>query len=602
MKFIYIIPVLIMVLLSSCMDDFLNFKDPDQITEEVYFNKPEHFREAANYLYTRLPSYRMGSLGENLLDYSTDLSSADVTQSEYGFGNITTPIDDGAWGGGYTNIRTANKLIEFGLNYSGDQADIAREIAEAKFFRAFFHFKLLQRFGGVPIVTRSLQTDSEELWAKRNSRYEVTQQILMDLDEAIEDLPLEAAIASEHKGQLSKGAAQAFKARVLLHEATWMKYVGTSTDGDGTNEGAGSAGYDANNINVYLSEAAAMCEAVMADGTYQLWNYNSGLENMSHYFMFNIEASYSNPLGLDKTSMNEFILYRKHDIDLFHSTNPAQTGRAAPNRKMIDMILCSDGLPIEKSSVFGGYDNAGDEYQNRDYRMRAYFGSLDQYGDYNDLTSGVPTNATVLLPGYGSADSGSGYKCQKFERWGKNSGDFDIPDNGGCDFPIIRLAEVYLTYAEALYELNGTLTDQQLALSINKTRERAGLPALTTGFIGTHSLDLLEEIRRERGVEFYAESNRFFDLRRWGIAVEALAEPTCGMVVEGTAFEFDTDRYQADDYIHEPLSVSLPNGDIREAVQLVSAAERKFALKHYLYPLPSSQIVLNNNLLQNPGY
>ncbi|MGQ1784583.1 MULTISPECIES: RagB/SusD family nutrient uptake outer membrane protein [unclassified Saccharicrinis] len=602
MKIIYISSIFVMLLLSSCMDYFLELEDPDQLTEEVYFTEPEHFREAANYLYTRLPSFRMGSLGENLLDYASDLSTAAISETDYGFGNISIPIDDSNWGGSYTNLRTANKLIEFAEEYGGDKAEIAQEVAEAKFFRAWFHYKLMQYFGGVPIVLRSLETDSEELWAKRNSRYEVTEQIIKDLNEAIPDLPLEGAIAADNKGLVSQGAAKAFKARVLLHEATWMKYVGTTTDGDGTSTGAGSAGYDAANIDVYLAEAAEMCEDVMNEGSYELWDYSSELSGMSHYFMVNIEASNSNPLGLDKTSNKEFILYRKHDLDLFHSTNPAQSGRAAPNRKMIDMILCSDGLPIEKSSVFQGYDNIGDEYLNRDYRMRAYFGSFRSYGDYNDLTSGVPTNETVLLPGYSNADAGSGYKCQKWERWGKDDSSFDIPDNGGVDFPIIRLAEVYLTYAEALYELNGTLTDAQLNASINKTRSRAGLPALTNSFITTNGLDLLEEIRRERAVEFYAEANRFIDLRRWNIAVDALGEATCGMVVGGTAIENNTAVYDPADYSNDPLAITLPNGETRDAVQLVREDQRNFALKHYLYPVPSGQILLNNNLLQNPGY
>lgn len=89
---------------------------------------------------------------------------------------------------------------------------------------------LIEVFGGVPVVTKVLDVTSPELYGKRNSRYEVVNLILSDLDEAIAGLPLEQNITSADKGKISKQAAQAFKARVLLYEATWRKYNGTSTD------------------------------------------------------------------------------------------------------------------------------------------------------------------------------------------------------------------------------------------------------------------------------------------------------------------------------------------------------------------------------------
>lgn len=602
LKHLNIVSIALLTLLASCTDYFLNLEDPAKLTDESYFYKPEHFREAADYLHSRLDSYRMGDLGMELYDYGSDLNTVPMGQAAYAYGNITIETSDGKWSGAYSNLRTVNNLLERAAGYGGNMADIAAEVAEAKFFRAWFHFWLMERFGGVPIVTHVLETDSEELYGARKSRYLVTEQILKDLDEAIPDLPIEANIASDRKGTLSQGAAKAFKAKVLLHEATWMKYVGTDTDGDGTTNGAGSEGHDAANIDIYLKEAAKMAEEVMADPSYELWDYNSQLQNLSSYFLFNLEGAHSNPLGLDKSSIKEFILLRKHDADLWHSGSVGQMGRNAPSRKMMDMILCSDGLPIEKSAVFQGYANAGDEYKNRDYRMRAYFGTLQYYGDYNDLSSGAPTNDNVMLPGFNDADNGSGYKCQKYMRWGEGDPSFNLPDNRGMDRPLIRLAEVYLIYAEALYELNGSLTDAELEASINKTRHRAGLPGLTNSFITSNSLDLQEEIRRERAIELYAERNRFFDLRRWGIVEQELSGPIAGMIVEGTPFENNATLYAKDEYPNGEIAVTTPNGQTLRAVQLETAASRNFQKKHYLFPIPSGQILLNQQLLQNPDY
>lgn len=104
-------------------------------------------------------------------------------------------------------------------------------------------------YGGVPIVTSVLDVNSPELYGKRNSRYEVVDLILSDLKDAIAGLPLEQNIPATDKGKLSKQAAQAFKARVLLYEATWRKYNGTSTDFEG------SAGPASDQVNAFWKSA-----------------------------------------------------------------------------------------------------------------------------------------------------------------------------------------------------------------------------------------------------------------------------------------------------------------------------------------------------------
>lgn len=585
-RLIHIILPGILLLFTACEEHFLDLDPKDKITEAAYFSRPEHFKAASNDFYNKMISWRPigGSDIYQFMDFGSDLISL---PQDYGRGVLVPVSTDKYWTNSYNYIRANNILLEKAEEYAGNPDEISQYVAAAKFFRAWHHFFLLQRYGGVPIATEVLDLDSPELSGKRNSRYEVVQQVLTDLTEAIPDLPQELNISASDKGHLSQEAAKAFKAQVLLFEATWEKYVGTSTDGDGTTEGAGSAGNDPANIEKYLQEAVKLAREVMESGAYELWNYNDQLDNLSSYYLFNLEDDGSNPAGLTKASNKEFILYNKYDFNLLKGNiNLSHTvgTRLAPSRKFMDMFLCTDGLPVGKSADFQGYQKTSDEYKNRDYRLVAYFG--------------MPADGSVTLMGPGGA-SGSGYTARKFAAY--NYGVYREEKQESADYPQIRLAEVYLIYAEALYELKGAISDEQLNESINKIRDRAGLPALTNAFVNANGLNMLEEIRRERTIELFAENSRFNDLKRWGIAEEALNAPIAGSVIEGTDYENNPGLYSPNAYPYGEIEIETGVGK-RNALLLDPAANRNFQRKHYLFPIPLEERNLNKNLLQNPGY
>lgn len=578
----------LLLLGSACQDEFLDLKPLDAVTEAAYFTKPEHFKAASNDFYNKMISWRKidGSDIYQFMDFGTDLTGM---AQPYGRGVVNPANNDIYWNNTYKYLRDNNILLKKASEYKGDPAGIAEYVAAAKFFRAWHHFFLLQRFGGVPVVTSVLDLDSPELYGKRNSRYEVITQVLTDLDDAIAGLPPEQNIAASDKGHVSKWAAEAFKARVLLFEATWEKYVGTSTDGDGTTEGAGSAKpADYPTVSDMLTEAVALAKDVMDKGGYQLWNYNNVLDNRSSYFLFNLEDDASNPAGLDKSTNNEFILYNKYDYSLLQGgINLSHTvaTRLSPSRKFMDMFLCVDGLPITKSLQFQGYQKTSDEYKNRDYRLTAYFN--------------MPADGSVKLAGPG-AESGASYKNRKFAAY--NYGTYRAANTESPDFSQIRLPEVYLIYAEALFELNGTITDGELEASINKLRARAGLPALTNAFVAANGLDMRTEILRERAIELFGENNhRFNDLKRWGVAETELNADVMGDVIEGTDYDGNAALYTPGAYPYGEKVVETAVGP-RRALVLDPATNRNFQRKHYLMPIPLGQISLNDNLLQNPGY
>ncbi|SDD12207.1 RagB/SusD family nutrient uptake outer membrane protein [Niabella drilacis] len=571
----------------SCQKQFIDLDPPAQFTDAVYFKKASDFKAFATDFYNRLPGWNFNSMDNN-----TDLS-ANNKSNDFDLGHGTIAASGVGWD--YAGIRSFNTLLEKAAAYTGK--DIGQYVGEAYFFRAFAYFNLLKTFGGVPLITTMLDIDSPELYGARNSRYEVTALILADLDQAISKLPIEQNIPATDKGRVSQWAAKAFKAQVLLYEATWEKYVGQKTDGDGVTTGAGTAGYNASNVNKYLTEAVALSKDVMDNGGYEIWNKNADakMDSLSSFYLFNLEDAGSNPGGYDKSTNKEFILYKTFDYTYKQARmNISWTAwQLYPSRKFMDMVVCKDGLPPEKSPLFQGYHTITSEFQNRDLRMFNYlFGART-----------APTTVTLTFGSLGY----SGYNNSKYAVYGYGSRRKDNEES--ANWPIIRLAEVYLTYAEALYELNGSITDGQLNESINKLRARSNVKPLTNVLAGANDLNMLEEIRRERAVELYREGKRFDDLKRWGILEAALNPSRLGRVVGGGSYATPfkdasgnaTPIYAPNTYVYGEEAVATPAGTLN-CVVVDSYQNHSVALKHYLYPIATDQIDLNEKLLQNPGY
>jgi starch-binding outer membrane protein, SusD/RagB family len=175
---------------------------------------------------------------------------------------------------------------------------------------------------------------------------------------------------------------------------------------------------------------------------------------------------------------------------------------------------------------------------------------------------------------------------------------------------------VYLIYAEALMEKNGSISDGDLNFSINLIRARAGVAPLTNALVTGNGLNMLDEIRRERTVELFGECFRYDDLKRWGIAEHQLNQDICGMVVGGASYETEfkvskknvaedsvTSKYIVENYVNGggETTVATGKGDLKVIV-IDRAANRNFKRMHYLYPVPMRQIQLNPNLVQNNDY
>lgn len=593
-KLIYIAACAGAVAFSSCTDNFLDLEPLDAKTDLVYFQTAEQFNEYALGLYNQLIGWQCRYDGIfDHMDCASDLSTYFSNNNDVGTGTIQVAANSGWWDNCYGNIRATNMLFQKAAAYPGSQQDIEQPLGEGYFFRAYTYFYLLQHFGGVPIVTAVLDVDSPELYGSRSSRYDVVEFILSDLDKAIEYLPNEASIPSSDKGRISKGGAKAFKARVLLYEATWRKYNGTSTDFQG------SGGPASDQVNDFLDEAVSLCEDVMGDSSYSLWNFNASgepadeadaaeMENyMSSRYLFNIEDESSNPFGKGKDTNHEFVIYSTYDTQRIAGQEITQTiWKLTASRKLVDMFLCRDGLPVEKSPLFKGYEHRGEEFDNRDYRLASYIGRTDNVA----LTGG-----------------NSGYTSYKFAITSRTVANKDEHHN----YPVLRLAEVYLIYAEALFERNGRIEDGQLDRSINLLRDRGGVAHLSNAFVQSNGLDMLTEIRRERTIELYMEGFRYDDLKRWGQMEAELNESRCGMVVGDADFKTDfvdydgnaiANLYSPNNYVWGTEKVQAGEDVPVTCVVCLGSSEISVDKTDYLWPLPSRQIEMNPNLVQNPGY
>ena len=650
--------------LSAC-SDFLNKEPLSQGTEAIVFKTPEHFEQAAYYLYD------LYGWDYNAMDRNLDISGLGSN------GGGTAPESSGSWGGPYGQIRDCNILLEKAEEYAGDKNAISHAVGTAHFFRAWQYFKLLKTYGGVPIADHSLDLTDPTLQAPRNSRYEVANFIINDLKEAVKLLTKEKDIPDADKGKISKEAAQSFLARVALYEGTWEKYVpsiGYDLDGDGTNSGAGTAkpeGYPS--VTELLTLAKTMSKDVITEaetGTFKLWNE---CDSLSYYYLFNIddaEGNIPNFKGKGKATNKEFIIYRKYDFNIAKpNKNISHTvivGLATSiSQQFGESFLCRNGLPIricytgnmanaQNNPQFEGYKTFVGEYRNRDYRFisctyipdRTFWSSRVEDGRQLTATGKpypdpvFPQNDEVYNPGdpaYSSScgvfkptlrnnSTASGYGSRKYLIEGANR-----PSNTeSADYPNLRLAEVHCIYAEATCELNGgNISDEDLDFSINKNRARARVAPLTNALIANvwdagywdyeqnktvcKKMNMLDEIRRERACELFGEGHRMDDLKRWGIAHINLVGQKLGHYVLGTAYE--TEKANSAQYFGEPcyypekypLRYGIYEGTGKNDPDYGRSIANdpttlNFIQRDYLTPLPQDQMRLNTNLKQNPGW
>lgn len=561
-------------LCQSCLD-----MDPkDQIAETNFWQNASQFTLFSARFYSYTHDFKDMVADGFHSDLRSDLLMTKIL-SEYSNGTNTVPSTDKNYTDTYERIRQVNTLLKNAEGYSAPE-DIVKPVAEAKFFRAYMYFDLVQIYGDAIIVKEPLTIDSQELKQARNSREEVIDFVVKDLKEAAEGLPDYRNLSDSEAGRVSKEAAWAFLSRVALYEGTWQKFR------DNTER-----------AKEFLTLAADAAKQVIDANTFSLFKPEK-LGIWAYKYLFILENSQSNPENITKSGNSEYIFSRRHDEVLdpigINITQGFLNKANFMTRKMANLYLRSNGLPIDPTDV-AIYEDMDSEFENRDNRMqntmmisgRPYWSNTDGRVSWqNDATD-------LALAFYKSFDpkSQSGYFCQKWATERKVASSKE-----GYDFPIIRYAEVLLNYAEAVYELyesegkadDSAVTDA-LNMSLNLVRKRVNpeMPNLTVDFVKTNGLNLRTEIRRERTVELFCEGFRLFDLKRWNTVVEEMNQNLLGVKWKGTEYE--------------KKWTNMSNATDAEGC-IIMESGRQWTSKNIFYPLPADQLELNPNMKQNPGW
>lgn len=556
-----------MTSLGSC-EKSLDLEPLDKYSETTFFKTTEQFKLFANQFYTSLPNFATQNTRDTYADILIPWAPSEISNGSYS----PTP-NSGLWSSSYTAIRNATYLVQ----KAGEAPENIKESikvyqGEALFFRAMAYFNLLKDFGGVPIIDKVLDLDDVDLlYGPRDTREKVVDYIFTDINAAIQDLPLEASIPGNNKGRVSREAALALKARIALFEGTWRKFRGQ--------EG-----------NALLDASIEASGAVIDGNFFQLFDRRDVLGDDSYRYFFILDNQRANIAGLTKTAQNEYIFVNRYDPTI-RATAGGTNAHLSPSAslKFANMFLCEDGLPIELSPLFAGRDTPEKEYENRDLRMtnvlqRPFTRFWAQTPAEYRRNWAAPNNGGNIFDINFGNTTRTGYYPVKFRT--------EVAPPTGIDYPVIRYAEVLLTRAEAMYERHGVISDEELDKTINALRARSNVAPLTNALVASHpGMDMRTEIRRERTVELFLEGFRFDDVRRWKTAEVELPQAIKGVLRTGTAFETDP-RWAGIDF---PL-------DEDGYIVVESAANRRFEPRHYLLPLPTRQILVNAQLVQNEGW
>lgn len=597
------------VAFSSC--DLLNLSPASQLTGDQYFRTEEDLRLFTNSFYNSL-------LEKEVYKVESDvLISKDPSDLIRGGNSRVVPASGGGWGWG--PLRKMNTLLG-NADKCPDAAAVKEYTALARFWRAFFYFEKIKKFGDVPWVDHELSTSDPDLFRPRDSRETVMQHMIEDIDFAIENLS-EGAAAPETAYRVNRYTAMFLKAQFCLFEGTFRKYHSEPAPFEHSYKDAEGNTHDA---DWYLDQAIAAAELMMASSPYKL--HTTGHPKSDYKDLFCTLNAYTDETIL-AINFDE-ALQIKHDATF--AINRASKNGYGMTKKLVDQYLMADGTrftdkPLWRTMPFQ------EEVADRDPRLAQTI-----------RTPGYKWDPSVSENGPEFAYCVTGYQPIKFVMpFETNS---HLATNSCNDIPVYRYAELLLNFAEAKAE-RGTITQADLDKSVNLVRARVGMPGIVLSYANANPdpylLDaktgypnvsganqgIILEIRRERAVELFMEGfGRYFDLIRWK-AGYALNQPKYGMYIPGPGnYEFGPEsKYTF--YIGtttsklEKYRIYSPGGEaLNDMAYLADPATGEYAesgnwevlhhipmefdeSKHYFYPLPEKDLQLNpDNLKQNPNW
>lgn len=591
--------IFLVAVLTSCNDDFLDQVPDDRLTFEETFSKRNTVEQYLANIYSRIPN-EMAQMYSPQQNGGVWLGASDEAEFVWSWSrsnnfNIgdwdgTTDIVNVLWNNYYNGIRAASTFIA-NVNSCKDCTDArkAQYAAEARTLRAYYYYMLMRNWGPVVLLGDApVSPDADLSGLQRNTVQECTNFIVSELDIAAEALR-GVSFTGDNAGRMSRPFALAIKEKALLLAASPL--LNGNTDYSAMEDFSGNKLINQNADAARWGAAASAAKAFIDEfvpGTYDLYRKNDANGNYSPYLScrdvmvddWNREIIYARTRGW---------LLHQYNVTPLHAGYAQEvrgSGGLSATQEMVDAYFTANGRSIDDSQ--SGYQQGGfSDFQ-------APF-DIQNRSTYNQWVNREPrfyvgityNNSLWLNRNFGDIITTTWY-------WG-NSG----RGAGGNDYPVtgyivrknmitgnvgntnrsevmLRLAEIYLDYAEALNEFNPG--DPDVLVYLNKIRNRAGIPEYgSAGLeIPAGQAQMREAIHKERRVELAFENVRYFDVRRWKEAPQLFSGPMHGLDINA--------------------------GEEANFYNVVTFENRVFNLRHNLWPVPQNDLNVNPSLVQNTGW
>ncbi len=481
----------------------------------------------------------------------------------------------------YGTIRKTNEFLEK-IETSAAVSEPEKKVLSGKirFARAITYFFMVKRYGGIPVITKAQAIDApmEELLVSRDKEIDVYDFIINEMDEIAKDLP--ESYSSDEVGYPTKYAALALKSRAAMYAASIATWGKVQIDG--------LVGIPANEAERFWKASYEASKEIIDSNVFALYNQlpNDKAENFRKLFLDenNVEVIFSKQLTGEQVGSN---------YDLFMSPFQFCPGWGGSNTsvylEMVESFENIDGTPgtFDRALALSQPWDLNEFFKNKDPRFFAsvYYEGTIWKGEAVENWGGIITeNGTKVTTGFyqgkpaqGRSYSAAGYAGGAITGFNvkKYLDDGLVPVDAGktkVDFIVFRYGEILLNYAEAAFELGKS---SEALDAVNQIRGRAGIALLTN--------ITRDAIRHERKVELAFEDQRWWDLRRWRTAVDAITRNFSGIY---TFYDVKTGKFRIE--LNENAMGGVPS---------------VFKEEHYYFPITPGRISNNPNLApENPGY
>lgn len=539
--------------------------------------------------------------------------------------NVVNPYGSGYWTELYKGIRDCNIFLDnIGRTPGMTKLEKQYWVAEVKFLKAYYHYYLTRLYGPIPLIKKNLPLDApiEQTQVYRDPVDSCFGYITQLLDEAKDSLPDMITDAAMY-GRIDRPVVYALKAKVLVTAASPL-YNG-NTDQASLKDNRGIQLFNQTYSAEKWQKAATACKEAVdlcQSLNYQLYKAPANIKSFqisnTIRTQLSIRNSFSEPYNSEIIWANVRAWARGFDniqelgmivIDPRYTSNTHGPNRLNAPLKIVEMFYTKNGVPIDEDKTWDvaqkytiktvtdasqrlylrmNYQTAGINlyreprfYANLGFDGNVWYGN-GRYDDNAELfyvegKSGQTHG--IKAPQFGPV---TGYNLKKVVNYQNEFGEQPVYTQIPYPWPLIRLSDLYLLYAEAMNEVNGPNTDSYDYL--NKVRERAGIPTVQDAWANFStnpskfsSKDGLRQIiQRERLIELAFEAQRYYDLKRWKTALQEMNNSIKGWDVKQSS--------------------------VAGYYTPVTLYQQTYTVRDYFWPIKELERTRNPNLVQNIGW